>query len=132
MSTLSRQDILGVSDRQYEVVEVPEWGGSVRVRSLSAKERDDFELAFVTKDKKGNREFNPQNVRATLVVLTAVDDDGNPLFQRSEAEVLGQKSAAAIERVYSVAAALSGLTDRDVEELLGNSKAAPSESSPSS
>ena len=43
MALLSKADILGCNDIPTELVEVPEWGGSVKVRGMTAGERDRFD-----------------------------------------------------------------------------------------
>ena len=47
MSLLSKTAILTANDLQTEDVEVPEWGGAVRVRSFTGRERDAFESSMV-------------------------------------------------------------------------------------
>lgn len=113
----------------FEDVPVPEWNGTVRVKALTAKERDAFEAGLVT-GKGRNRKVSLDNIRAQLVVASVVDDDGKLMFKRSDAEWLGDKSAAAINRIYDVAGRLSGVSDDDLEELSGNSSD-PSGGSPS-
>lgn len=124
-SYLSRDAILGADDLQYEDLDVPEWGGIVRVRSLSGAERDNYEASMRLQRGK---EFiaNMANVRAKLVVRCVVDEDGKRLFTDNDAPALGEKSAAALDRVFEVAARLSRLSDEDVDELAGNSAAAQS------
>lgn len=117
---LSRDAILAISDIQYETVPVPEWGGEVRVRGLTAAERDQYESSFVAIKGK-NASTNMSNARARLVVMSVVDDSGERIFANSDIPVLGAKSAAAMDRIYSVASRLSGVTDADIEELAGNS-----------
>ena len=119
MSYLTRDAILKVDDLPFEDVEVSEWGGTVRVRGLTGAERDAFEAEMVELRGKKAR-FNMQNFRAKLVVRSVVDRQGERLFSHQDAEPLGKKSAAALQRVFEVAQRLSGLTDTDVEELVGN------------
>ncbi len=120
MALLTREAILGASDIKTEDVEVPEWGGTVRVRGLSATERDAFEQATVAiKGKKVKASF--LNIRARIVSLSVVDEDGNRMFTESDIKALGEKSAAPMDRIYDVAGRLSGVTDADMEELAGNS-----------
>lgn len=116
---LSRDEILQASDIQREVVNVPEWGGSVIVQGLSGAARDDFEEASM-KGKGRNRELNVSNLRARLVVRSVVDESGVRLFQDNDAHTLGRKSAAALQRVYNVASRLSGISAEDEEELTKN------------
>ena len=127
---LTREQILAAVDIQHEDVEVPEWGGTVRVVGLSGADRDAFEQAIT--ERKGKRvNVNMANIRAKLVSRSLVGEDGILLFQESDIEALGKKSAAALDRVFSVAQRLSGLSDADVEELAGNSEDGQSDDSTS-
>lgn len=134
---LSREEILGANDLPTEDVEVPEWGGTVRVRTLTGTERDDFETSIITmkKVKKGKRTVtesapNLRNIRAKLVARSIVKEDGSLMFPKPEdVFVLGEKSAAALDRVYEVSARLSKITDEDIEELEKNSSSGQNESS---
>lgn len=130
MAILSRDQILGADDIQTEKVPVPEWGGDVYVRGLSGKERDQFESSLVEFRGK-HRTLRLQNVRARLVALSAVDDEDRRLFTDADVELLGRKSAAALERVASTAQRLSGLSDEDVEDLSKNSSSGQSDDSTS-
>lgn len=116
MGLLSREQILGADDVGTEDVEVPEWGGSVRVRGLSGAERDAYEASLVRTRGK-NQEVNLQNVRAKLVAWSVIDENGERLFAQSDVKALGEKSASALDRVWEVARKLSRLSDEDVEEL---------------
>ena len=129
---LSKDAILAIDDRRIEKVEVPEWGGHVYVRSLSGKERDEFESSTVRTNKKGQREDNLENFRARFVALTMVDQDGAKLFtNRHEIAALGAKSAAALQRVFNKGQELNGLTDDDVEDLTKDFEEVPNEGSTS-
>lgn len=122
---LSRDDILKAEDLEREVVEVPEWHGSVIVRALNGRERDDYEASCVQQRGK-SMVRNLVNIRAKLVVRSVVDENGERVFTDQDANALGLKSAAALDRLFEVAAKLSRLSDEDVEELAGNSDAAQS------
>jgi hypothetical protein len=126
MGLLNRESILRAKDLVSELVAVPEWGGDVRVRGLMGWERDDYESSCFPVDDKGRRRENFANMRARLVVLCVVDDEGRPLFQRSDVGDLATKSAAALDRLYTVASRLSGLSAKDMEDLEKNSEPGPS------
>jgi hypothetical protein len=120
---LSHDDFLRADDRQPEEVSldgIPGYDGrTVLVRGLTGAERDQFETSMLV--RRGNKlETNWHNLRAKLVALCVVDDDGKPLFDVAETELIGNKSAAVISRIYDTAARLSGLSESDVEELIGN------------
>jgi hypothetical protein len=124
MDLLNRDAILQVSDLKTEVVMVPEWGGSVMVRGMTGAERDAFEKSVLVRKGK-NTEVNMANARAKLVALTVVDETGKRLFNDADVAALGQKSASALDRIFSVAGRLSGITDEDVHELTEEIKASP-------
>ena len=129
MALLSREEILTADDLGTEDVAVPEWGGTVRVRGLSGAERDSFEASITGSQasKKGqSRQLRLDNLRARFVAMSIVDENGERVFSDADIKALGGKSAAALTRVYEVGQRLSGLSDDDVEELAGNSDAAPS------
>jgi hypothetical protein len=128
---LDKDSILKAEDLETEEVDVPEWGGRVRVQALSGRDRDAYEASCLQERAKGQMVHNLLNVRAKLVVRCLVDGEGNRLFADTDANALGQKSSAALDRVFEVAARLSRLNSEDVEELAGNSGAAPSGDSPS-
>ena len=113
---LSRDDILKVVDVKYEDVEVPEWAGSVRVRGLTGRERDEFEASTAMLRGKQVVPFL-ENIRAKLVAWCVVDADGNQLFTQHDVHALGEKSGAAIDRIYDVASRLSGMSEEDIKEM---------------
>lgn len=116
MATLTRESILEADDVPAEDVEVPEWGGSVRVQAMTGAERDKFEASMVGKGNKPDL----NNFRAKLAAACIVDDDGNRLFSESDVKGLGKKSAAALDRVANAAQRISALSAEDVDELQGN------------
>lgn len=128
---LNKAEILGQNDLVTEDVQIPEWGGAwVRVRTLQANERDWFEASTVQRNGK-EITTNLQNIRARLCLLCMVDENNERLFQPEDEFPLGGKSAAALDRIFSVAQRLNGLRDEDVEELAKNSSAGQSDDSPS-
>lgn len=118
MKRLSKAEILSANDLPSEDVDVPEWGGVVRIRTMSGTERDAMEQSLLGPDGKPTR--NTRGLRARVVALTAIDEEGNRLFTEGEAEQLGTKSAAALSRLFDAAAKLNGLTSSDVEQLAKN------------
>ena len=116
---LSKGQILDASDMTTEVVHVPEWNGDVIVRTMTGMERDKFESSLLS-EKGGSTTKNMENLRAKMVVMCAVDEDGKRLFTDKDTEALGKKSARAIDRVFTVAQKLNAIGTADVEELTKN------------
>lgn len=117
---LKRDDILNVADLPIEEIPVPEWGGSVLVRGMTGAERDAFEASIVQLKGGNKSSVDMRNIRAKLVAMSLVDESGERLFSQADVELLGKKSAAALQRIFEAAQKLSGLTTADVEELAKN------------
>ena len=133
---LTRKEILNVQDRPQEEVHVPEWGEDayVLVKSMSGRERDKFEssiMKVVGEGKNAKAQADYTNMRAKLIAMTAVDEEGNLLFTERDVEQIGQKSGKALDRLFAAAQRLSGITDTDVEDMTKNSPAGQSGSSTS-
>lgn len=120
MALLSRDAILNAKDRATKDVDVPEWGGSVRVRTMSGTERDNWEGTIAAMTDKSGKLTKFDNLRAKLVALTVVDGEGNRLFKDDDIKALGKKSAAALDRVFAAAQSLNGMSNADIEELTKN------------
>ena len=112
MALLSKDDILGCNDIPTELVEVPEWGGHVKVRGMSAGERDRFDDMIRTQGMAA--------LRATMASSGIIDEDGKRLFTDAEVNKLAEKSAEALDRVVEAVSRLSGLTPDDAEYLEKN------------
>jgi hypothetical protein len=129
---LNAAAILDADDVKFEDVPVPEWSGTVRVRSLSGTDRDAFEASnYELRD--GKVAFNRENQRAKLVARALINPEtGERLFTDLQIGQLGQKNAAVLDRLYEVAARLSGLAETSDEDAEKNSGNAPSGGSGSS
>lgn len=128
MTLLSKAQIFAADDRKTEDVEVPEWGGTVRLRGLNGTERDAYE-ASMQKQVGGKQVQDLRNFRARLVALAAINEDGTPLFEQNEVAALAKRSSAALSRLFDATCRLSGITDEDVKDLEGNSE--PGQAGPS-
>ena len=113
---LTKDAIIAKNDLPKKIVSVPEWGGSVYVRSLTAADRDHYEASIVNGD---DTKF--ENIRARFLSLCIVDEDGTRLFTSAkDVTALGQKSSAALDRVWGVAKNLNKISKEDIEELAKN------------
>jgi hypothetical protein len=116
---LNRDAILSADDLKRETVSVPEWGGTVCVRTMTGAERDQFE-AEMLRTRGTSAENKLANIRARLCVLTICDDNGARLFNDGDVVALGAKSAAALDRCFTVAQRLSKYSAGDVDDLAKN------------
>lgn len=130
MGLLTKDQIFAADDIKSERVAVPEWGGDVLVRGLTGAQRDAWESSLTV--RKGKIMVpNMTNFRARLVVMCVVDETGKPVFHQGDVDQLAGKSGAALDRLYDVAARLSGITEGDVEDLAKNSPTTDGERSSS-
>jgi hypothetical protein len=111
---LTKDAILAAEDRPTQDMEVPEWGGAVRLRGLSATDQDTFNA--VCFDGKGK--LLVANFRAQLVARCVVDDAGARIFTDAEVELVAGKSGAVLDRIFPVCLKLSGM--QDLEGVKGN------------
>jgi hypothetical protein len=124
---LPAAEILGMQDEEIQDVYVRQWRGTVPVRSLTGRERDAFEMSMTkevpTRGGKTKQQRNMENLRARLIALTALNSDRKTrMFTGPEQVVaLGAKNAAALNTLFEAACKLSGIGDKDIEEMVGNS-----------
>ena len=137
MTGLTKEQILAANDAQPVPVEVPEWGGTVYVRPMSAGERDRWEgeLMERTEKRKEGIVKATENLRAVFLSKCLCDSDGKLLFGPEDIEALAGRSYRAVDRAFEKAQTINGLSEADVEELEKNSaggrRAASSSSSAS-
>jgi hypothetical protein len=103
--------------RPREAVEVPELGGTLYVAKFSARDRDRFE-EIVTGGVPGK--VNLRNVRAQVVVLLCVKEDGTRLFDEGDAEWIGELESEAVQRIVDAGFRLNGLGTNAIEEAAKN------------
>lgn len=120
MACLTAAQILAASDIKTKPVDVPEWGGTVYVKTISGTERDRFEN-LLNKDRDG--------FRVKFVVTAACDESGKPLFTQEQVTALSEKSGVAINRVFDAAWEVNYFSTEKVEELGKDSPSAPSDAS---
>ena len=137
MAILNRATILAAPDLKPELVkDVIGLGGDVYVRGLTAAEYDSYQGSLMSyktvKDEKGEDKIEVErhndNLRARLVVLGCVDENGNNLFVPEDAEALGRKNALGISQLYDRISELSGMNVRtkDIEKNSGSGRSGDS------
>ena len=124
---LTKEDILlriiinDLKDLNFEDVEIKEWGGFVRVRCMTGSERDAFEASiYEIKGTKAN--IIRENFRAKLIARTLINEKGERLFTDKEIELIGKKAAKPLDKIFTVAQRLNGLSQADEDEFVKNSE----------
>lgn len=124
MKLLGREDFVGAKacKRRFETYPVPfdERKRSVRLRSLTAKEHGEYEVANLSK-KGGLIRDRLIEAKRALIALTVVDADGNPIL--TEADVAGMEGTDGrlVAFCYAKACEHCGITESEVEDMVKNS-----------
>jgi hypothetical protein len=133
MGLLTKEQIKAADKKKFVDVPIKEWGGDVRIRELSASERDMWESEGIltevgdpdeTGAQKVTAKFNPKHVRARLVVRCIVDANGKRMFADDEVAAVGSLSASTVEKLFEAAKKINAIDAKDIEELEKNSDAA--------
>lgn len=131
----TRDEIVSVDDSTYEDVRVPEWEkggppGWLRVQGLSTAQRSKVEAKLLRQTADGGAVFDATQMRQLFCAYGIIDPTtGGRMFSDKEVHLLGNKSAAALDRVYEAVTRLSRMSKDDIKELVGNLPADPSDDS---
>ena len=136
---LSREALLKKTiNRRYQTIDLPT-GGSVRIRSITEKERSEYEVAMLKfggkrKNEQGKMDINQkalQTARLRLIVLCLVDDKDNRMFNDDEISLLQSMDSADAKVIGDACDAMLNANSEYFEELMGNSDLINVVSSPS-
>lgn len=116
MALLTRDALLNATAPPQDTVAVPELGGDVIVRGMTGEERDAFEAGLI-EGRGRKRDVNMKNMRAKLVAYCCIDEKGQRIFSDDDAAKLGKTRADVLNRLFTVAQKLSGISEDDADEL---------------
>ena len=117
MKRLTAADILEAEDLSFKDVEVPEWGGSVRIAVMTGRARDSYEQQLTALSGKKD---TVENLRALYLSHCLVDDDGELLFTPADIVKLGKKNGNILSRLFGEATTLNALGIEGMEEMAKN------------
>ena len=123
---LTAADILNAKDLREKVIEVPEWGGSVTLRELTANDRDWLQASMVTDaddvkgaitiENEGGTKLAITGFQTKLVALSIVDESGKRLFNNDQIKDLADKSGIVLTRIASECVTFNKM-ENDEEDL---------------
>jgi hypothetical protein len=114
MKLLSKNDIIQAEDVVFEYVDVPEWGGKVKLYAMSLSEHIGFE-----KLKATDGSINGEQI--VFVLSNGIrDEDGNKLFTKEDAKALLKKNTSVVSRLFMRCAELSKVSTPDSEKMEKN------------
>jgi len=125
---LSRDQILTTQEGiRTQEVPVPEWGGVVLVRELTAIQAAELGLFAVSDDGRISMDgdkLDRDSVSVTelvamfprVVAACVVDEDLNAVLSIDDVRAMGARSSAPIQRIAEIALNISGLSDTETDD----------------
>ncbi len=119
-----RERLRQKKDRAREFVPCPEWAPEgfapgpdgrpygVYVQDVGGDGRDQWEGSNVSISRDGkDRKIVHRGMRARLIVLAAVEEDGAPVFEPGDEAWLGGQGGVVLDRLYAAACKLAGIRE---------------------
>ena len=104
---LTVEDILTSIDVKPEVIEVPQWGGTVTIKPFTKKEQQELRGECMA-----DGEVDTERLEMALFIAGVIE----PKFTEEQTEDLRKKSAAAIDLVLKRITATAGLAEDEAKE----------------
>lgn len=124
--------LLQGAKRRTVDVEIADLDATFTLREMSGTERDSFEIGIFKEGEDGNRTVEPRYLRARLVALCLIGDDGKRLYSDEEISDLSDAvPASVLSTLFAAAQKLNGLDADAVKTAAKNSASAPAGGSPS-
>jgi hypothetical protein len=122
MSLLTREELLSPATRRYEDFQTYD-GRQFRVRSLTERERSEFEAAILDGNGRPKRD-RLVAARRRLICMTLVGPDNELLFSQYDDKAmnaLAEQDGRLMDDIYEAAATHCGIKNSDVEAIAKNS-----------
>ena len=121
MAAVNRDQFLNPVALKIEEIWVPELGGVIYIKGMSAAGRAKFERQFEL--KSGSKNLRKiRELRERLIVAVVCDKDGAKLFTEADVEQIGQQPITMIERIVKKAEELCGFTIDSVDDMADAAK----------
>lgn len=116
---VTREQLIAKAKRRYQDFVVPDFG-TVRIRSLTERERSNYEAEML--DSKGNtRKSRLLQARRRLIALTVVDPSGELLLNETgDVKALEEQDGSITDAIFEQAMIHCGIKENDIEVLVKN------------
>lgn len=115
---LSASDVFAAEDLASDLFPVPEWGGEILLKQMNA-----FTTTEMTKAVEANRELGMY----VIIVFTAKNEDGSPMFTMDDVEKLKLKNFNLLNRLQRACLQLNSRGRDEIKNVLSE---APTGASP--
>lgn len=121
MGLINLQDVLNATDTRQITYNVPEWGGDIIIKTLTAGARDDYEKGLLIKDENGQLVRSPVLSPAKFVAACVYQEDGQKMFRTDEhIKVLESKNYNVVRRIFEKCLEVNAMSDDSVGEEVKN------------
>ena len=110
---INKQQIFASRDLKEKMVDMPEWGGEVKIRALSVREQLQYDEYLGTEPKEVEMALH-------LIIAACVNDDNSKLFDVSDIEMLKEKSSKNLFFLVNEILSLNKQQPKDSDELAKN------------
>lgn len=108
-----KDQIRAINDIEVELIEVPQWGVTLEVRSMSGKSR--AVLLKEAAQEDGTLDF--ETLYPAILVACCYDPStGDAVFESNDREWINEKSAGPVEKLAQAGMRLSGLAKEAIDE----------------
>jgi len=131
MTIANRTALLKLCDRRYIDLELADAGITVRIQSLSEKEKSTYETRLIAKSGRGILRERLQDATRRLIALCLVDENNERIFLNSDIDKIGEMDSFVSSRIYDAAQEHCGFNKGDIEDTVKNSEKITVEDLPS-
>lgn len=112
--SLNKHQIFACNDLKESYVDMPEWGGKIKIKALSVQEQLDYDAFLASKPKEVEMALH-------LIIIACIDENGNKLFDENDLPLLKKKNSANLFKIVSEILKLNKQDANDVDDLAKNS-----------
>ncbi len=118
----AEQLMAATGKRRFKELTLPISGLRVRIRSLTEREVSRYQSATIASRGTGLKRSKLEDASRRLIVLCLVDHDGNQLLNDGALAGFDEWDSADSGFLYEESANWCGLSQQDIEGLVGNSE----------
>jgi len=131
MTIANRKALLKLCERRYIDLELADAGITVRIQSLSEKEKSTYETRLIAKSGRGILRERLQDATRRLIALCLVDDKNERIFLDSDVNQIGDMDSFVSSRIYDACQEHCGFNKGDIQDTVEKSAAIHVDDSPS-
>jgi hypothetical protein len=130
MTIANRNALLKLCERRYIDLDLEDAGVTVRIQSLSEKEKSSYETRLIAKSGRGILRDRLQDATRRLIALCLVDENNDRIFLDSDVNQIGEMDSFISSRIYDAAQEHCGFNKGDIEDTVGKCAEITVEDSP--